>query len=123
MYGCVGAKIQGPGGGAAHVRCAVPDYIAGTAQLWADHAVFGRVCGGAVPPRRRLHLHPAAAVVCGAGRGGHVRGQPGGLPHLAQAGLADAGAVAGFAHGSAVYAGVQRLQAVDRAAGAPSEEV
>ncbi len=50
------------------------------------------------------------------GHGGYVRGQSGGLPHLAQAGLAGAGPVAGAADGRSLYAGVQRLQAVAGAA-------
>ena len=48
----------------------------------------------------------------------YIRPQPGGLPRLAQAGLADAGDLAAFACHRAFHAGVQRLQAVDRAAGA-----
>ena len=78
----------------------------------AGDAVQRQLCGGPLPARGCLCLHPAPAAVCGAGPDRHVAGQPGGLPYLSQAGLAGAGGVPGAAGAGFVHAGIQRLQAL-----------
>ena len=94
---------------------AADSYAGGLRLGYAGQRQLG---GGAVPAGRCLRVSAPAAAVCRRGTGGTVGGQPGGLPHLSPAGLATAGAFTGAADGGAVYAGIQRLQAVDRTSGA-----
>ena len=83
-----------------------------THEAIIEEAVFEKVQqvrqqrGGAVPAAGRRCLCAAAAAVRRHGAGGHVDGQPGGLPYQSQACVAAVGSLAGAADGGAVHAGI-----------------
>src|SRR5699024_4885421 len=63
LYGILCTAAAGAFGRVPVPGRAVFGAAAPAALLRAHHAVFGGVCGGPLPPGRRVYLHPPPAVV------------------------------------------------------------